>query len=103
MTKLTKAESKRFPTKEMHAILKENYKPHCVEFLQASYHLHELLEQHLADELARARKEERERIKANIGLLRQWLNERLEHDRLLTNEDLETWLLSKPIKKDKHE
>ena len=54
-------------------------------------------------ELARARKEERERIKANIGLLRQWLNERLEHDRLLTNEDLETWLLSKPIKQDKHE
>ncbi len=33
-------------------------------------------------------------IKINIGFLRQWLNERTS-DKLLTNEDLETWLLDK--------
>ena len=39
----------------------------------------------------RAKQEERERIKQNIGQLRQWLNERTE-DRLITNEDIETFL-----------
>lgn len=38
-----------------------------------------------------AKQEERERIKQNIGQLRQWLNERTE-DRLITNEDIETFL-----------
>ena len=38
-----------------------------------------------------AKQEERERIKKNIGQLRQWLNERTE-DRLITNEDIETFL-----------
>ncbi len=33
-------------------------------------------------------------LKINIGFLRQWLNERTS-DKLLTNEDLETWLLDK--------
>lgn len=36
--------------------------------------------------------EEREELKHNIGQLRQWLNERSSGD-LLTNKDLEIWLL----------
>ena len=41
--------------------------------------------------IPKAKQEERERILKNIGLLRQWLNERTE-DRLITNEDIKTFL-----------
>ena len=62
MNKLTKAQEKRFPTKELHRILKVNYKPGLVEYLQASHQLHEFFKQHLADELAR----EREKMEKEI-------------------------------------
>ncbi len=38
--------------------------------------------------------EERERIERNIGLLRQWLNERPTGSRLITNDDIKEFLLS---------
>ena len=37
------------------------------------------------------RKKERERIKGNVGMLRQWLNERPK-DVLVTNKEIELWL-----------
>lgn len=38
--------------------------------------------------------EREDKLKQNIGMLRQFLNERTS-DKLLTNEDLEIWLLQK--------
>lgn len=38
------------------------------------------------------REHERARIKKNISMLRQWLNERPTGSKLLTNEDIEFWL-----------
>ena len=43
----------------------------------------------------RGKEEATKNMKGKIGLLRQWLNER-HRDRLVTNEDLETWLLDTP-------
>ena len=41
------------------------------------------------------RKEERDKIKQNISLLRQWLNEDRITDlnKMVTNEQIETWIL----------
>lgn len=40
---------------------------------------------------------ERAKIMGNIGMLRQWLNEK-PADRLVTNEDIETWLFDDVVK-----
>lgn len=46
--------------------------------------------------IAKVRKEtaeyERERMLKNVGLLRQWLNERTDSMELMTNKDIETFL-----------
>ena len=39
-----------------------------------------------------AKKEEKEKILKNVGLLRQWLNERTDSMELITNKDIETFL-----------
>lgn len=48
-------------------------------------------------------KEAEKRVKANIGLLRQWLNEDRITDlnKMVTNEQLERWLLSSSKTNDK--
>ena len=47
------------------------------------------------------RKELIEEIRGNIGMLRQWLNEdRITDKEMVTNEDLELWLLDKLKKKE---
>ena len=42
--------------------------------------------------LTKAREEERKNLTLNIGMLRQWLNERPAGSRLLTNQDIIYWL-----------
>ena len=48
----------------------------------------------LLDLISQARKEDKKKLKKNIGQLRQWLNERGSRD-LITNEELEVWLFEK--------
>ena len=50
------------------------------------------VKQHLANEIALAEKRGMKIKSRNIGMLRQWLNERTS-DKRIVNEELETWLL----------
>ena len=45
---------------------------------------------------AKAKREERELVKVNIGYLRQWINE-ISTTHLVTNEEIEEWLFTKRI------
>ena len=48
--------------------------------------------------MKQARRETLEKVEANIGFLRQWLNEKPK-DRLVTNKDIEYWLFNNLKKK----
>jgi hypothetical protein len=62
--------------------------------IQFDRHWLEWVDQAIVMSITQFRKEEKKRIKFGIGLLRQWLNERLS-DELITNKDLELFLLPK--------
>lgn len=42
--------------------------------------------------MAKALKAEHGRLTKNIGMLRQWLNERVDKEKLITSEDIKSWL-----------
>jgi hypothetical protein len=73
--------------KELHRQLKMNQEIGRVD---------STLEEALVLLIAQVEKEAEERIKTNISLLRQWLNEDRITDpsKMVTNEQLERWLLS---------
>ena len=57
---------------------------------------HKIIKSFISSTIQEAWEEEREKIKQNIGFLRQWLNEKPE-SLLVTNEHIELWLFDEKL------
>ena len=79
-------------------ILKEfNEKFYSIPDKTCLWHRNQDLREFIVSALLSARAEERKRIQKNIGMLRQWLNEK-DKELLVTNEMIEMWLFQTETK-----